>query len=75
MATIRAIYAFAEMQLTPQVESAMRARISKAPESAHGNHTYDVADYGMSADEIREAFGDYVQRFDLAPTGNRRSKS
>jgi hypothetical protein len=75
MATIRAIYAFARMQLTPQVESAMRARISKAPESAHGNHTYDVADYGMSADEIREAFGDYVQRFDLAPTGNRRSKS
>jgi hypothetical protein len=28
-------------------------------------HHYDLADFGMSADQVREQFGDYVQRFDL----------
>jgi hypothetical protein len=35
----------------------------------HGVHRYSIADYGMGAQEVRSAFGDYVARFDLAETG------
>jgi hypothetical protein len=30
-------------------------------------HRYDVADFGLTAEEIRESFGDYVRDFDLVP--------
>ncbi|HTH28635.1 MAG TPA: sulfotransferase [Sphingobium sp.] len=66
MATIERIYAFAGLKLTPQVRAAMEARIAQAPETSHGEHRYAIADYGMTEDAIRERFGNYVERFDLA---------
>ena len=51
----------------PLLELAMAVRIEEKPELSHGEHRYNVADFGMSEDEIRERFGAYVGRFDLAP--------
>lgn len=65
MAVIRRIYAFAGLELTPEVAAAMARRVADDPERRHGAHSYDVADYGMTEDAIRARFGDYVQRFDL----------
>ena len=48
---------------------AMAQRIADKPEMQHGVHRYSIADYGMSAQEVRSAFGDYVARFDLAEAG------
>ncbi len=31
----------------------------------HGLHRYNINDFGMTEEEAREPFGDYVQRFDL----------
>ena len=31
----------------------------------HGVHRYSITDYGMTEEEAREPFGDYIQRFDL----------
>ncbi len=65
MQTIERIYAFAGLDLSPAVKSAMAQRIEVKPELSYGVHTYDVADFGMTQDEIRERFGDYISRFDL----------
>jgi len=65
MAVIRRIYPFLGLELTPGVEASMRQRISAAPEAAHGEHRYQAADFGLTPDEIREQFGDYVDRFGL----------
>ena len=65
MKTIERIYAFLGLSLAPQVASAMEQRIQAAPERSHGEHRYDVRDFGMSEDGIRERYGDYVERFDL----------
>jgi hypothetical protein len=65
MQVIQRIYAFAGLDLSPEVTSAMKLRIAAKPEMSHGVHRYDVADFGMTQDEIRERFGDYVERFDL----------
>lgn len=67
MATIGRIYGFLGLDLTPAVEAAMAARIAAAPEAAHGVHSYDVADFGVTEDEIREGFGSYIDQFDLRP--------
>ena len=70
LAVIKRIYAFAGLELSPAVEAAMLQRIEEKPELSHGAHRYDLADFGMTADEIRERFGDYVERYDLAPRHN-----
>jgi hypothetical protein len=67
MAVIRRIYGFAGLELSPRVEAAMRERIVAAPESSHGAHRYDVADFAITEDEIRERFGAYIEQFDLRP--------
>jgi hypothetical protein len=65
MQTVEDIYAFAGLELTSQVRSAMTERITAKPESTHGEHQYDVADFGMTPAEIRASFGNYMNRFDL----------
>lgn len=65
MAVIKRIYAFAGLNLSPNVEAEMRVRIDEKPELQHGVHRYDVAEFGMREDEIRARFGDYIDRFDL----------
>lgn len=65
MRTVERIYAFADLVLTDDVRAAMKQRIADDPEGQHGVHRYNVADFGLTEDAIRERFGDYVQRFDL----------
>lgn len=67
MAVIERIYRFIGMDLTPQAIGDMAQRIEEKPELSHGAHRYDVADFGLTGSEIRERFGDYIDRFALAP--------
>jgi hypothetical protein len=62
---VRRIYAFAGLELTAQVEADMAKRAAERPELSHGQHRYDVAQFGLTEGEIRESFGDYVRRYDL----------
>jgi hypothetical protein len=62
---VRRIYAFAGLELTHATETAMRQRAQEKPELSHGAHRYDLADFGMSAAEVRDEYGDYVARYDL----------
>jgi hypothetical protein len=66
MRVLEQVYAFVGLDLTPEVKPLLEQRIAEKPELAHGAHRYDIADYGMSEDEVREVFGDYVERYDLA---------
>ena len=51
------------------ISSGKESHWSTAPELSHGVHHYATADFGLTDDEIREAFGDYVVRFDLLAKG------
>jgi hypothetical protein len=74
MGAIRRIYDFLDLELAPEVEADMNSRVAARPELSHGAHRYDVADFGLTADEIRESFGAYVEDFDLVPGKPARSK-
>lgn len=67
MTEIERIYCFIGVNLTDEVKRKMQQRIVDDPERQHGTHRYNVADFGMSEDEIRARFGAYIERFDLAP--------
>jgi hypothetical protein len=43
----------------------MHERIEAKPELAHGTHCYSLADHGIPAEQMREPFGDYVERLAL----------
>lgn len=65
MRVIERIYAFIGMDIPDDTRAAMAQRIEEKPELQHGVHRYAIADYGMTEDEARAPFGDYIQRYDL----------
>ena len=67
MAEVERIYSFIGEALTPETRAAMQQRITDDPERQHGAHRYNIADFGLTENEVRERFGGYIDRFDLAP--------
>jgi hypothetical protein len=65
MVVLERIYDFIEMDIPDETRAKFAERIEEKPELQFGAHRYDIADYGMTEAEVRDAFGDYVQRFDL----------
>jgi hypothetical protein len=68
MAVLERIYAFVGMDIPGDVRAGLAQRIEEKPELARGVHRYDIRDYGMTEDEARAPFGDYVQRYELLET-------
>jgi hypothetical protein len=65
MGVLERIYAFVGMEITDDVRAGFVQRIKEKPELAHGLHRYDVTDYGMTEDQVREPFDDYIKRYGL----------
>jgi hypothetical protein len=65
MEVLERIYAFVGMDIPDETRAALARRIEDKPELQHGVHRYDIADFGMTEEEAREPFGNYVERFDL----------
>jgi hypothetical protein len=65
MAVLERIYGFIGMDIPDDVRAGMAQRIAEKPELARGVHRYDITDYGMTEDEAREPFSDYIRRYDL----------
>ena len=53
------------------VDDEVRARIASYqddnPQNKHGRHSYTAEQYGLNADALRERFGAYISRYDVAP--------
>ncbi|WP_395395559.1 sulfotransferase [Novosphingobium sp. BL-8A] len=63
------IYAFIGMDIPDTTRAQFAQRIEEKPELQHGVHRYSIADYGMTPEQAREPFGDYIERFDLVEKG------
>jgi hypothetical protein len=53
------------MEITAAARAGFVRRIDEKPELSHGVHRYNIADYGMTEEEVREPFRDYIQRYGL----------
>lgn len=65
MSELERIYRFIGMDIDDDLRAGFAQRIAEKPELQHGVHRYDLADFGMTADEIRAQYGDYIDRYDL----------
>jgi hypothetical protein len=65
MGELERIYAFIGMDIAPDLRAKFAKRIAEKPELQHGVHKYNLADFGMTADEVRAQYGSYIQRYDL----------
>lgn len=64
VAVVRRIYETAGQPFTEGVQDAMAAFAKAHPRGRHGTLVYDLADFGIDAEERRQALRFYAERFD-----------
>jgi hypothetical protein len=57
------IYDFAGLTLTDDMRTTMAAWAADNAKGSRGEHAYTAAQYGLTDDEILEAFSEYLERF------------
>ncbi len=65
IATVRCIYAYFDLALTPTVETRMRQFLAENAQDKYGRHEYSLMQFGLDADRERERYRDYRERFGL----------
>jgi len=55
---IRALYEYFDLQLNSDTEQRMQAYLQKRPQHHFGKHHYKLADYGLTENAVRLAFGE-----------------
>lgn len=63
--TVGAIYRAAGQPLEPGSAAAMSGYLAANPRHKFGVHRYDLAEFGLDADDIRERFATYTDRYDV----------
>ncbi|MGV0792646.1 sulfotransferase family protein [Mycolicibacterium sp. XJ1819] len=61
--TVARIYASCGRSLTASARAALRGYVDANPRGRFGAHGYRLEDYGLSAGDIRERFGAYIDRY------------
>ncbi|MGV9709541.1 sulfotransferase family protein [Gordonia sp. NPDC003424] len=65
MRQIERIYAAAGFDLTDEIRARMAEHRAGHAQNAHGVHRYDLADFGLTPDEVNAAYARYRQAFAL----------
>lgn len=51
------------LPLGAEALAAMRAHVASHPKGKHGEHSYDLAGFGLTREGVRGRFAPYVERF------------
>ena len=65
MGVVRGIYDHFGLSLSDEAAHRMQHWIAASPTSRHGEHRYDIADYGVTAGQVRERFAAYMAQHRL----------
>ncbi len=63
VAMVERIYKLADQPFTQDIRAAMDSYMDDHPRGKHGRVIYDLADFGMTAEERRQALSFYTDRF------------
>lgn len=63
--TVERVYARAGIPLTESARSAMRDYQAKHPRERHGRIAYELGDFGLDAEQVRQANRGYIERFSV----------
>ncbi|MGH7855822.1 MAG: sulfotransferase family protein [Candidatus Binatia bacterium] len=67
--TVRAVYERFGLPFSAGIEKRMRAWLAANPQHKHGALRYRLEDFGLSLGEVREAFREYTEHFDVRLEG------
>jgi hypothetical protein len=65
IATVAAIYQAAGQSLDDATASVMSAHLDANPKHKYGVHRYDLGEFDLDVDDIRERFSAYIDRYDV----------
>jgi hypothetical protein len=65
MGTVRRMYAWLDLELTPDAEVAIATWQERNRWGAHGTHRYTAEEYGLTDAQLRADFDEYVHHFDV----------
>lgn len=63
VAAVRGIYAHAQMDFTPETEKAVNTWWAANPADKHGQHRYELADYGLTREQVESVYADYIAAY------------
>jgi hypothetical protein len=67
VAEVARVYEHFGDRLSAEAERAMRTHLAANPQGRHGSHQYFLEQFGLRAEQVRERFGAYCERFDIEP--------
>lgn len=65
LATVQSVYSGCGTKLSDAASVAISDYVATHPKGALGSHRYDVTEFGLDADELRERFAGYIERYDV----------
>lgn len=63
VATVRGVYAHADIDFTPATEAAVAGWWAAHPADKHGQHKYELADYGLTREQVERVYADYIATY------------
>lgn len=63
VAAVRSVYDHAGMEFTPRSEAAVAGWWAANPADKHGQHRYELADYGLSKPQVEDVYSDYIAAY------------
>ena len=69
MAVMRRIYEWAGDPLTPETEARMQTWLAAHPQDRYGVNAYSLDQYGLTVDELKPVFAEYLDTFDIELEG------
>jgi hypothetical protein len=65
MGVVRGIYDRFDLSLSDATARSMQQWIDASPTTRHGEHRYRLEDYGITAEQVRQRFADYIERHSI----------
>lgn len=66
MGVARSIYQHFGLELSSETEAAMQAHVDAHPMNKHGKHDYALEQYGLTEQQVLDAFDFYVKAYNVA---------
>lgn len=63
VAAVRGVYSHADMDFSPETEAAVRGWWTANPADKHGQHRYELADYGLNREQVEQVYADYIATY------------
>jgi len=63
VAAVRQVYAHAGIAFTPATGQAVREWWEENPADKHGQHRYELADFGLTREQVEEVYADYIDTY------------